>query len=219
MFAGPFRESMIRLAKKKGLVKIKVHNLRKFAKGKHKSCDDKPFGGGAGMVMMAEPLLKAIDFLKKHSPQAKVVLLSPQGKLFTQQEAWKLSRESHLIFLCGHYEGVDERVRQYGVDLEVSIGDFITTGGELPVMCLVDSLVRLVPGVLGNEDSIQHESFQGDLLEYPHYTRPRVFRGMTVPEVLLSGNHNKVASWRKERAYQRTQERRPDLLRKHNDKN
>lgn len=212
MFIGPFRESMIRLAKKKGLVKIQVHDLRKFAEGKHRSCDDKPFGGGAGMVMMIEPIFKALDFLKKRFPQAKVIYLSPQGCRFTQEEAWKLSRERHLIFLCGHYEGVDERVRQLGIDLEVSIGDFITTGGELPAMCVVDSLVRLVPGVVGNQDSVQHESFQRGLLDYPHYTRPRVFHGMATPEVLLSGNHDRIAQWRKKQAHLRTKERRPDLL-------
>lgn len=215
MFVGPFRESMIRLAKKKGLVKIQVHNLRRFTLDRHKTCDDKPFGGGPGMVMMAEPLFKGIEFLKARRPGAKVILLAPQGKKYNQREAWQLSRESHLILVCGHYEEVDERVREHLIDAEYSIGDFITTGGELPAMCLVDSLVRLVPGVVGNKDSIQHESFQNGLLDHPHYTRPRVFRGFSVPEVLLSGDHKKVEAWRKEQALRRTQERRPDLLKEH----
>ncbi len=206
---------MIRLAKKKGLVKIQVHNLRRFTLDRHKTCDDKPFGGGPGMVMMAEPLFKGIEFLKARRPGAKVILLAPQGKKYNQREAWQLSRESHLILVCGHYEEVDERVREHLIDAEYSIGDFITTGGELPAMCLVDSLVRLVPGVVGNKDSIQHESFQNGLLDHPHYTRPRVFRGFSVPEVLLSGDHKKVEAWRKEQALRRTQERRPDLLKEH----
>ena len=215
MFAGPFRESMIRLAKKKGLVKIQVHNLRRFTHDRHKTCDDKPFGGGPGMVMMAEPLFEAIEFLKARRPGAKVILLTPQGKPYVQKDAWQLSRESELILVCGHYEEVDERVRERLIDMEYSIGDFITTGGELPAMCLVDSLVRLVPGVVGNKDSIQHESFQNGLLDHPHYTRPRVFRGLAVPEVLLSGDHKKVEAWRKEQALRRTRERRPDLLKEH----
>ena len=215
MFAGPFRESMIRLAKKKGLVKIQVHNLRRFTDDRHKTCDDKPFGGGPGMVMMAEPLFKGIEFLKARRPGAKVILLTPQGKKYTQREAWQLSRENRFILVCGHYEEVDERVREHLIDAEYSIGDFIATGGELPAMCLVDSLVRLVPGVVGNKDSIQHESFQNGLLDHPHYTRPRVFRGFAVPEVLLSGDHKKVEAWRREQALRRTQERRPDLLKEH----
>lgn len=212
IFSGPFRESMIRLAKKKGLVKIQVHDLRKFAAGKRRPCDDKPYGGGAGMVMMAEPLLKAVESLKKRSPQARVILMTPQGVRWTQREAGRLARERHLILVCGRYEGVDERFRELAVDFEISVGDFVTTGGELPALCVVDSLVRLVPGVLGNEQSLREESFQEGLLDYPHYTRPRVFRGEAVPEVLLSGDHAKVVKWRKEQAYRRTRERRPDLL-------
>jgi len=215
MFAGPFRASMIRLAKKKGLVKIQVHDLRRFTRDKRKTCDDKPFGGGPGMVMMAEPLFEGIEFLKMRRPKAKVILLTPQGKRYTQQEAWQLSRASQLILICGHYEEVDERVREHAVDREYSVGDFVTTGGELPAMCLADSLVRLVPGVVGNKDSIQHESFQNDLLDHPHYTRPRIFRNYAVPDVLLSGDHKKVEAWRKNQAYRRTLERRPDLLKEH----
>jgi tRNA (guanine37-N1)-methyltransferase len=210
MFAGPFRESMIRLAKKKGLVKIRVHNLRRWARDKHRSCDDKPYGGGAGMVMMVEPVHDALSRLKAGG-EAQVILLSPQGERFDQAVAWDLSRQKRLIFICGHYEGVDERIRAHYVDREISVGDFILTGGELPAMCLVDSLVRLVPGVVGNKDSIQHESFQEGLLECPHYTRPRDFRGLSVPEVLLSGDHKKVAEWRKKQSLARTKEKRPDL--------
>ncbi|MBI4550577.1 MAG: tRNA (guanosine(37)-N1)-methyltransferase TrmD [Candidatus Omnitrophica bacterium] len=217
MFAGPFRESMIRLAKEKGLVKIKVHNLRRWARDKHRSCDDKPYGGGAGMVMMVEPIHDALEHLKA-KPGAEVVLLSPQGERFSQDLAWELARRKRLILICGHYEGVDERVREHYVDREISVGDFVLTGGELPAMCVADSLVRLVPGVVGNQDSIRHESFQEGLLEYPHYTRPREFRGMTVPDVLLSGDHKKVEEWRKKQALARTRERRPDLWHKLNHK-
>lgn len=212
MFDGPFRESMIRLAKRKGLIRIKIHNLRRFAKGRHRKCDDKPYGGGPGMVMMAEPVFGAIDALKRNAPDSKVVLLSPQGERFTQARAWELSHLGHLIVLCGHYEGIDERVREFGVDLEFSVGDFVTTGGEIPAMGLVDSVVRLVPGVVGNEKSIREESFQNGLLDHPHYTRPSIFRGHAVPAALLSGDHEKVTRWRAQQAYLRTRERRPDLL-------
>ena len=165
------------------------------------------------MVMMAQPVVDAVESLKKRSPEAKVILLSPQGKKFDQQEAWRLSRVDHLILLCGHYEGIDDRVKEVVVDEEISIGDFITTGGETPAMCLVDSLIRLVPGVVGNEESVLQESFQNGLLDHPHYTRPRIFRGLEVPPVLLSGDHKKVTDWRREQARLRTKERRPDLLR------
>ena len=203
---------MIRLAKARGLVKIQLHNLRKFANGKHKMCDDKPFGGGPGMVMIPGPIFDSIEFLKKKYSDAKVLLMTPQGKPFIQEDAWRFSRMGHLIILCGHYEGVDERVRQFGVDYEISVGDFVTTGGELPAMCVVDSIVRLVPGVVGNQDSIKQESFQDGLLDYPHYTRPRVFRGHAVPHILVSGDHKKIGQWRREQAFRLTRERRPDLL-------
>jgi tRNA (guanine37-N1)-methyltransferase len=212
MFAGPFRESMIRLAKAKGLVRIRVHDLRRFATDKHRRCDDKPFGGGPGMVLTAEPIFRAVEWLKKKDPEAKVVLLCPQGRPFSQQEAGRLSGLRHLILLCGRYEGVDERVREHAVDLEISVGDFVATGGELPAMCVVDSVIRLVPGVVGNADSIRQESFQEGLLDHPHYTRPRVFRGWAVPGALLSGDHKRVTAWRREQAERRTRERRPDLL-------
>ena len=210
MFAGPFRESMIRLAKKKGLVKIRVRDLRKYTQDKHRKCDDKPYGGGPGMVMMAQPIFDAVDALRKK--KTTVVLLSPQGEPFTQKLAGEMARAERLILICGHYEGVDERVSEHLVDREVSIGDFVLTGGELPAMCLVDSVVRLVPGVVGNADSINEESFQNGLLDFPHYTRPRVFRGWEVPEVLAAGDHKKVSCWRKEQAHLTTRKRRPDLL-------
>jgi tRNA (guanine37-N1)-methyltransferase len=194
------------------LIDIKCWNPRDFTIDPNKRIDDRPYGGGPGMVMMVEPILKAVRSLKKRAPEAKVLLLSPQGKTFTQEDAWRFSKQTHLIFLCGHYEGVDERIRQLVADYEISVGDFVTTGGELPAMCIIDSIVRLVPGVVGNQESVQQESFQNGLLDYPHYTRPRVFLGCEVPKVLLSGDHKKVTRWRKEQAHLRTFERRPDLL-------
>jgi len=212
MFAGPFRNSMVAIAKRKGLAKIRVHDLRKFSTDKkHRKCDDKPFGGGPGMVMMADPLFRGIETLKKTSPKAKVVLMCPQGKPYNQKMARAFADEEHLIFVCGHYEGVDERVRENIVDEEVSVGDFVVTGGELPAMLVVDSIVRLIPGVVGNAESIEHESFESDLLDYPHYTRPQVFRDMVVPAELVSGNQKLMEDWRKMQAIRRTKQRRPDL--------
>jgi tRNA (guanine37-N1)-methyltransferase len=204
---------MIQKAQERGIVSIEVHPLRKYTTDRHKTCDDRPFGGGPGMVMKSEPLFACVEDLKKGTRGARVVLMSPLGRVFNQKEAGRLARLKHLIFICGHYEGVDERVREHLIDEEISIGDFITTGGELPCMCVVDSIVRLIPGVVGNEQSIQEESFQRNLLDFPHYTRPAVFRGLRVPEVLLSGDHQKVASWREEQAVTRTLKLRPDLLR------
>jgi len=212
MFRGPFNESMIQKARERGIVSIQVHLLRKYAYDRHRTCDDKPFGGGPGMVMKPEPLFACVEDLKKRAPQAHVVLMSPLGRVFDQKQAARLARSKHLIFICGHYEGVDERVREHLIDEEISIGDFITTGGEVPCMCVVDSIARLIPGVVGNEQSIQEESFQRNLLDFPHYTRPAVFRGLKVPEVLLSGDHHKVASWREEQAVTRTLKLRPDLV-------
>ena len=212
MFEGPFGESILRIAQEKGLVKLKVINLRDYTKDRHQTADDKPFGGGAGMVMKPEPIFECIEALKKKSPKAWVILTTPSGKPLKQKMAWDLSKKKHLILICGHYEGVDERVRDHLVDEEISLGDFVLTGGEIPAMAIVDAVTRLIPGVLGNADSIQHESFQEGLLEYPHYTRPRVFRTFSVPEVLFSGDHKKVDRWRKEQAKIRTHERRPDLM-------
>lgn len=209
MFKGPFDFSLIKRAKKTDKVEINTHNLRDWTTDKHKTVDSKPFGGGPGMVMMIEVIDRAINKLKtKHS---KVVLLSPQGKVFNQKMSEKFSKESHLIFICGHYEGFDERIRQL-VNEEISIGDYVLTGGEIPAMVIIDSVVRLLPGVVGNKESIKDESFSQNLLEYPQYTRPSNYKGMKVPKVLLSGNHSEITKWRKEKAKERTKERRPDLI-------
>lgn len=215
MFRAPFRESMIRLAKEKGLVKISLRDIRKYTEHKHHKCDDKPFGGGAGMVMTVQPVVDAVEAIKKKKPKALTVLLSPRGEVFTQKMAWELANAKQLILVCGHYEGLDERVSELVIDRQVSIGDFITTGGEIPAMCIVDSLIRLVPGVVGNAESIQHESFSAPLLEYPQYTRPRVYRGLEVPDVLLSGNHSRIERWRQEQSLIRTRQSRPDLYKKY----
>lgn len=213
MFEGPFRESMIKLSKRKGLVRIRVHNLRKFTRDKHRKCDDKPFGGGPGMVMMAQPIFDAVESLRKKSPDSRVVLFSPQGERLTQRIAGRMAGLTSLILICGHYEGVDERVREQIVDEEISIGDFVLTGGELPAMCFVDSVVRLVPGVVGNPESLLRESFQNGTLDFPHYTRPRVFRGIEVPDVLLTGDHDRIETWRMDQVRSKTKKLRPDLLR------
>lgn len=220
MFKGPFDESIIKRAQKKGLVEINIRNLRKWAKDKHKTVDDRPFGGGVGMVLMIEPIYDALKKLRQKG--SKVVLLTPQGKVFKQKMARTLAKEKHLIFICGHYEGVDERVREHLIDEEISIGDYVLTGGELPAMVIIDSLVRLIPGVLEKPEAIKSESFARyhDLnhdskkvwLEYPQYTRPANYKGWKVPEVLLSGDHKKIAQWRKKKSLERTKKRRPDLV-------
>ena len=215
MFEGPLGESMIRLAQKKGLVKIVVHNLRKWTRDKHRTADDKPFGGGAGMVMKIEPIFGGLlEIQKKVRSKGHVVMLSPRGKTYHQATAKALLRKKHLIFICGHYEGIDERVYEHLVDQEISMGDFITTGGELPVMCVVDSVVRLIPGVLGNKSSLKSESFQRHLLEYPQYTRPYEFHGWKVPDVLRSGVHQKIAEWREKTSIAMTKKWRKELLKK-----
>ena len=212
MFGPVLNESMIKRAQEKGKLKIYIHNLRDYSADKHKKVDDRPFGGGSGMVLTAQPIFKAVETIKKKIKSAKVVLLCPQGEEFNQKIAKKLSTEKGLILICGHYEGIDERVREKIVDKEVSIGDYVLTGGELPAMVLVDAITRLIPGVLGDKNSLNFESFEGNILEYPHYTRPANFRGMSVPGVLLSGDHKKIESWRKKEALKRTKQRRPDLL-------
>ncbi len=212
MFEGSFKESILRIAQEKHLVDIHVVNLRDFTKDRHRSTDDKPFGGGPGMVMKPEPIFECVRSIRKKSPKARVILFSPSGKLFNQKAAWELSKKKHLILICGHYEGVDERVQEHLADEEISLGDFVLTGGEIPAMAVVDAVTRLIPGVLGNKDSLAHESFQEGLLEYPHYTRPRDYLGYEVPDILVSGNHDKVERWRREQALKRTRERRPDLL-------
>jgi tRNA (guanine37-N1)-methyltransferase len=211
MFASPFAESIIAKAVANGLVTITAHNLRDWAEGRHQVTDDSPYGGGAGMVMKVEPIYRAITELKQQQPQAKVVLLTPQGQQFNQAAAQQLAGETGLIFVCGRYEGFDERVRSY-VDAEYSLGDFVLTGGELPAMVMIDAVARLLPGVLGSEDSAAADSFSAGLLEHPHYTRPADFMGQQVPQVLLSGDHAKIAIWRHQQQLQRTLERRPDLL-------
>jgi tRNA (guanine37-N1)-methyltransferase len=210
MFEGPLDESILKRARESGLVQIRVHNLREFTQDKHHVVDDKPYGGGPGMLMRPEPIFEAVE--KLHRADSYVVLMTPQGALFTQRRAQEFAKRPHLIVICGHYEGVDERVREALVDEEVSIGDYVLTSGALAAAVIVDSVVRLLPGVLGDEQSAGDDSFASGLLEGPQYTRPPEFRGMRVPDVLLSGDHAAVARWRAEQARQRTKQRRPDLL-------
>ncbi len=213
MFSAVLDESIIKRAQLKGKVKIFTHDLRGYTLDKHHKVDDRPFGGGSGMVIQVEPIFRALQVIKKKiRGKAKVILLSPQGKRLNQAYAKKLSGCRNLILICGHYEGVDERVRQYLVDEEISIGDYVLTGGELAAMVLVDSLVRLIPGVLGDKNSLNFESFEGNLLEYPQYSRPAKFKNWPVPGVLVSGAHDKIYAWRKLQALTRTRLRRPDLL-------
>ena len=214
IFNGPLTESIIKRAVKRGLVKIKIHNLRDFTKDRHRTCDDRPFGGGPGMVMKPDPIFEAVEYVKKLNKvkRPRIILLSPQGQKLNQELLKKFSRRKSLIIICGHYEGVDERVRKYLITDEVSIGDYITTGGELPATVLIDSVIRLIPGVLGNKNSSILESFQNSLLEYPQYTRPAVYRKMKVPAELLSGNHAVIARWRHNEAIKKTKNKRPDLL-------
>ena len=212
MFDGPFTESIIKRAVEDGLIDIRLHNIRDCAFDRHKTADDYPYGGGAGMVMKPEPLAASIEKVKAERPAARVILTTPQGKPFNQALAEELAREEEILIICGRYEGVDERVRELFVDDEVSLGDFVLTGGEIAAMVLVDAVSRLIPGVLGCGDSAAGDSFSDGLLEYPQYTRPAEFRGLAVPEVLLSGNHQEIARWRRRLALQRTWEKRPDLL-------
>jgi tRNA (guanine37-N1)-methyltransferase len=194
------------------LVQLRVHNLRDWAEGKHLQTDDAPYGGGDGMVMKPEPVGRALASLKTGSPHSRVLLMTPQGEPFKQRHALQLAQEEGLIFLCGRYEGFDERIRQSMVDAEFSLGDFVLTGGELPAMVMIDAIARHLPGVLGNSGSVGSDSFADGLLEYPQYTRPADYFGMKVPEVLLSGDHARIARWRREQQLLRTFERRPDLL-------
>ena len=203
-------ESIIGRAKKNKQININLVNIRDFSENKHNKVDDTPYGGGAGMVMMPDVVYRAYESLE-NKDNAKVIYMSPQGKTLNQKKVVELSKENHLIILCGHYEGIDQRVLDKIVDEEISIGDYVLTGGELPAMVLIDSVSRYVEGVL-SKDSIKEESFSKDLLEYPQYTRPEVFEGMKVPEILLSGNHQKIDEWRKEKALEITKKKRPDLL-------
>ncbi len=216
MFEPILNESIIKRAQNKGKVKIYIHNLRDYSLDKHKKVDDRPFGGGSGMLMRPEPIFKAVEKIRSQGHKVRrsqVILLCPQGKRLDQKIARQLAKYKHLILICGHYEGVDERVREGLVDEDISIGDYILTGGELPAMVLVDSIVRLIPGVLGDKNSLNFESFECNLLEYPQYTRPVQFKGMRAPDILLSGDHKKIETWRKEEALKRTRQIRPDLLR------
>jgi tRNA (guanine37-N1)-methyltransferase len=210
IFEGPLDESILKRAQKSGLVAVRVHNLRDFTHDKHRVVDDKPYGGGPGMLMKPEPIFEAVETIRRE--ESCVVLMTPQGAPLTQERAQEFSRKPHLVIICGHYEGVDERVREALVDEEVSIGDYVLTNGALAAAVFVDAVVRLLPGVLGDEQSAGDDSFSSGLLEGPQYTRPPEFRGMQVPEVLLSGNHEAVARWLAKSARQRTKERRPDLL-------
>ena len=211
MFQGPFSESMLKRAQERGLLSIVLHNIRESTSDKHHIVDDYPYGGGAGMVMKPEPIFTAVEAIYHGGP---IILLSPQGRLFNQQLARILAQEACVTLICGHYEGVDERVREHLVTDEISIGDFVLTGGELAAMIIVDATSRLLPGVLGGEESTLEESHSGGMLEYPHYTRPPDFRGWRVPDVLLSGNHAEIARWRRKEAIRRTRIRRPDLYEK-----
>jgi len=214
MFTSPFGESIIKRATDRGLVNIFLHNIRDYTYDKHHTADDYPYGGGAGMVLKPEPLFEAVTSARKKSKQREnpVILLSPQGRLFNHQIAQELSLQPNLILICGHYEGVDERVREYLATDEISIGEYVLTGGELAAMVIVDAVVRLLPGVLGSEQATEEESYTDGLLEYPQYTRPREYQGLEVPPVLLSGNHAEIAKWRREQSITRTLEQHPDLL-------
>lgn len=231
MFDGPFSESIIKRAQEKNLVKIKIHNLRSWATNSHKTVDDRPFGGGVGMILKVDVLYKALHDLAKKAkipfpPKTKkpknhrIILLDPSGEKFNQKKAWELSKLSYLLLICGHYEGVDERVKEHLIHEEISIGDYILTGGEIPAMVLVDTIVRLIPGVLEKPEALKSESFSLTTnhqtpittLEFPQYTRPADFLGWKVPKVLLSGNHKKIAKWQEKKALEKTRQKRPDLL-------
>lgn len=213
MFEGIFGESILKKAYEKEAVSYNVINFREYADNKHNQVDDYPYGGGAGMVLKPQPIFDAVDALKnEQQSKPRVILMCPQGERYTQQKAEELAKEEHLVFICGHYEGYDERIREHVVTDEISIGDYVLTGGELGAMVVIDSVVRLLPGVLGNEDSPIQDSFSSGLLEHPHYTRPSDFRGMKVPEELISGNHRLIDEWREKESLRRTFERRPDLL-------
>jgi tRNA (guanine37-N1)-methyltransferase len=210
MFAGPLDVSIVGRARKAGLLDVQVHNLREWTHDRHKTVDDKPFGGGAGMVLKPEPLFEAVERLAQ--AHSRVILTTPAGRCLNQAIARELAREEHLLFLCPSYEGVDERVCETLVDDELSIGDYVLTNGGLPAMVIIDAVTRLIPGALGDEESARDESFSHGLLEYPQYTRPAEYRGLKVPEILLSGHHAEIERWRAEQARRRTAERRPDLV-------
>ena len=210
MFAGPLDESIIKRARQAGLLDLQLHQLRDWTHDRHKTVDDRPFGGGPGMLLKPEPIFEAVESLKRE--KTRVVLMSPSGRKFEQSIARELAKQEHLLIVTGHYEGFDERIREALADDELSIGDYVLTNGALPAMVVIDAVTRLLPGVLGDDASSSEESFSHGLLEYPQWTRPAEFRGMKVPEVLQSGNHAEIAKWRAEQAKKRTQAQRPDLL-------
>ena len=213
MFRGPFEESIVKRAADKGLVDIHIHDIRGWASDRHRTVDDYPYGGGPGMIMKPEPLFAAVEAVLEEAPErGPIVLLTPQGRLFGQETAGEFARGKRLTLVCGHYEGVDARVHEHLATDEISIGDYVLSGGELAAMVVVDAVVRQIPGVLGSPLSSADDSFAEDLLEYPQYTRPADFRGMNVPEVLLSGNHGEIALWRRQQSLLHTARRRPDLL-------
>jgi tRNA (guanine37-N1)-methyltransferase len=217
MFSGPFNSSILKRAVAREIVNINIHNIRDYTHDKHHTTDDYAYGGGAGMVMKPEPVFEAVETVQSQAPEMgdkkpSVILLTPQGRLFAQPIANEFAKSDWLMLICGHYEGMDERIREHLVNDEISIGDYVLTGGELAAMVMVDAVVRLLPGALGSGESLLYESHTGGLLEYPQYTRPEVFRGWAVPEILLSGNHEEIDKWRREQSLRRTKERRPDLL-------
>lgn len=214
MFDGVLNHSILKRAQDKNIIEVNTVNFRDYAENKHNQVDDYPYGGGQGMVLKPEPVFNAMKDLK-HTDKTRVILMCPQGRQFSQAIAEELSEAEHIVFICGHYEGYDERIRENLVTDEISMGDYVLTGGELPAMTMTDAIVRLIPGVLGNEQSHQDDSFSDGLLEFPQYTRPREYKGMTVPDVLLSGNHANIEKWRHEQKLIRTLHKRPDLLEKY----
>jgi len=219
MFEGVFQASILGKAREKSIIELNTVDFRQYAENKHGQVDDYPYGGGGGMILKPEPIFSAVEDAVRHLQEGerkpRIILMCPTGEPFKQQKAEELAKEKHLIFICGHYEGYDERIRKYLVTDELSIGDYVLTGGEIPAMAVIDSIVRLLPGVLGNELSAIGDSFSTGLLEYPQYTRPAEFRGWRVPDVLISGNHEKIAEWRKKESLRRTWLNRPDLLKNH----
>lgn len=216
MFEGPLTESILKKARERHVVEVRLHDLREYTHDRHRQVDDTPYGGGGGMILMPGPIHEGVEAILAERPDAKsrVILLSPQGSPFNQEEARRLARDyQHLVLVCGRYEGIDERVREFLVDEEVSIGDYVLTGGELAAMVIIDAVSRLIPGVLGSERSAREDSFSDGILEYPQYTRPAIYRGHAIPEVLLSGNHAEIERWRREKALEATEKKRPDLVR------
>jgi len=215
MFAGPLDESIIRRARDSGILDLRIHNLRDWTHDRHKTVDDRPFGGGPGMVLKPEPIFEAVEALRRETPTPpKVILTAPSGRVFNQGIARELAQESSILLICGSYEGFDERIREHLADDALSIGDYVLTNGALPAMVIIDSVTRLLPGALGDDQSSVEESFSQGLVEYPHWTRPAEFRGWKVPDILMSGNHAEIAKWRRSESLKRTAERRPDLWEK-----